>query len=89
MVFLSTNRFKEGPQYNNSLSTTLFPPTAYTPDMIREALNLLAELWLPGFEYKKAGVMLADISNEQDVQLSIMETQLSGRSSGKINAGSG
>lgn len=73
MVFLSTNRFKEGPQYNNSLSTTLFPPTAYTPDMIREALNLLAELWLPGFEYKKAGVMLADISNEQDVQLSIME----------------
>jgi hypothetical protein len=57
--------------------------------MIREALNLLAELWLPGFEYKKAGVMLADISNEQDVQLSIMETQLSGRSSGKINAGSG
>jgi DNA polymerase V len=73
MVFLSTNRFKEGPQYNNSLSTTLFPPTAYTPDMIREALKLLEELWLPGFEYKKAGVMLADIVSEKDVQLSFME----------------
>ncbi|MDD3282340.1 MAG: Y-family DNA polymerase [Candidatus Cloacimonetes bacterium] len=73
MVFLSTNRFKEGPQYNNSLSTTLFPPTAYTPLMIREALKLLSELYLPGFEYKKAGVMLADIIHERDVPLSFME----------------
>ena len=73
MVFLSTNRFKEGPQYNNSLSTTLFPPTAYTPDLIEKALNLLEELFLPGFEFKKAGVMLADIIPEKDVPLSFME----------------
>jgi DNA polymerase V len=74
MVFLSTNRFKEGPQYNNSLSTTLFPPTAYTPDMIKIALALLEELYLPGFEYKKAGVMLADIMAEGDVPLNFIET---------------
>lgn len=73
MVFLSTNRFKEGPQYNNSLSTTLFPPTAYTPDLIEKALDLLEELFLPGFEFKKAGVMLADIVSEEDVPLSFME----------------
>jgi DNA polymerase V len=73
MVFLYTNRFKEGPQYNNSLSTTLFPPTAFTPDLIRTALNLLDELYLPGFEYKKAGVMLADIIHENDVALSVMD----------------
>jgi len=73
MVFLSTNRFKEGPQYNNSLSTTLFPPTAYTPQMIRTALELLDDLFLPGFEYKKAGVMLADIISEEDVPLSFLE----------------
>jgi len=74
MVFLSTNRFKEGPQYNNSLSTTLFPPTAYTPDMIHAALALLEDLYLEGFEYKKAGVMLADIMAEDDVPLSFIET---------------
>ncbi|HQQ68026.1 MAG TPA: DUF4113 domain-containing protein, partial [Candidatus Cloacimonadota bacterium] len=74
MVFLCTNRFKEGPQYNNSISTTLFPPTAYTPDMIRVALKLLDELYLEGFEYKKAGVMLADIMHEDDVPLSFIET---------------
>jgi DNA polymerase V len=73
IVFLSTNRFKEGPQYNNSLSTTLFPPTAYTPDLIEKALNLLEELFLPGFEFKKAGVKLTDIIPEKDVPLSFME----------------
>lgn len=74
MVFLSTNRFKEGPQYNNSISTSLFPPTAYTPEMIQKAIELLRELWLPGFEYKKAGVMLTDIMAEGDVPLSFLET---------------
>jgi DNA polymerase V len=73
MVFLSTNRFKEGPQYNNSLSTTLFPPTAYTPELIRVAFTLLEELYLPGFEYKKAGVMFADIIAEADVPLNFIE----------------
>ena len=74
MVFLSTNRFKESPQYNNSISGSLFPPTAYTPDMIQQALELLRELWLPDFEYKKAGVMLTDIISEEDIPLSFLET---------------
>lgn len=74
MVFLSTNRFKEGPQYSNSLATTLFPPSAYTPELIRKALQLLDELYLPGFEYKKAGVMFADIIREEDVPLNFIET---------------
>ncbi|MCB5287925.1 MAG: Y-family DNA polymerase [Candidatus Cloacimonetes bacterium] len=73
MVFLSTNRFKEGPQYNNSISTSLFPPTAYTPELILQALELLRELWLPDFEYKKAGVMLSNIIAEEDVPLSFLE----------------
>jgi len=74
LAILATNRFKEGPQYNNSISTTLFPPTAYTPDLIKTALSLLEELYLPGFEYKKAGVMFADIISESDVPLNFMET---------------
>lgn len=74
LVFLNTNRFKEGPQYNNSAQTTLTPPTAFTPDLIRTALELLRDLYLPGFEYKKAGVMLSDIIPEEDVPLSLIET---------------
>lgn len=74
MVFLSTNRFKEGPQYNNSAQATLPTPTAFTPDLIRIGLELLRDLYLPGFEYKKAGVMLTDIMDEDDVPLSLIET---------------
>jgi len=73
-VFLNTNRFKEGPQYNNSACTTLVPHTAYTPELIKTALELLEEVWLPGFEYKKAGVMFADIIAEDDVPLNYLET---------------
>ncbi len=72
MVFLNTNRFKDGPQYNNAASTTLFPPTAYTPELISTALKLLDELFAPGFEFKKAGVMLTDIIQEEDVPLTFM-----------------
>ncbi len=74
MVFLNTNRFKDGPQYNNSASITFLPPTAYTPEMVKRGLELLSEIYLQGFEYKKAGVMLADIIAEEDVPLSIIET---------------
>jgi len=72
MVFLNTNRFKDGPQYNNAASTTLFPPTGYTPELIKTAMKLLDQLFLPGFEFKKAGVMLADIIKEEDVPLTFM-----------------
>lgn len=74
MVFLNTNRFKDGPQYNNSAQTTLPTPTAYTPDLIRNALELLRDIYLPGFEYKKAGVMFTDIMPESDVPLNLIET---------------
>jgi DNA polymerase V len=72
MVFLNTNRFKDGPQYNNAASTSLFPPTGYTPELIKTAMQLLDQLWLPGFEFKKAGVMLTDIIHEADVPLTFM-----------------
>jgi DNA polymerase V len=84
MIFLSTNCFKEGPQYNNSISCTLFPPTAYTAVMIQQGLELLRELWLPGFEYKKAGVMLTDIIAEEDVPLSFIETNYLDDKRGKL-----
>lgn len=72
-VFLNTNRFKEGPQYNSSRGSSLMPPSAYTPELIKLGLQLLDEVFLPGFEYKKAGVMLADIIREEDVPLSFLE----------------
>lgn len=74
MVFLSTNRFKDGPQYSNSKQMVLSPPSAYTPELIKHALELLEEIHLPGFEYKKAGVMFSEIVHKDDVPLSFLES---------------
>jgi len=74
MVFLATNRFKEGPQYNNALQIQLSPPSAHTPDLIKIALTMLHELHLPGFQYKKAGVMFSGLISEDDVPLNLLET---------------
>lgn len=74
MVFLATNRFKEGPQYSNSKQMVLSPPTAYTPELIKHAMELLEELHLPGFEYKKAGVMFSELVKSDDVPLNFLET---------------
>jgi len=64
-VFLSTNRFKpDTPQYSNSLLMVLPEPTASTPTLIKRSLHGLEKIYRPGFEYKKAGVMLAEIMPE-------------------------
>lgn len=62
MVFVHTNRFrKDHLQYSSSLQTGLVYPTDYTPLLIRRAHELLEKIYKPGFEYKKAGVMLSGI----------------------------
>ena len=73
-VFLKTNKYKDGPQYNNSMGTYLPEPTSYTPDFIRTAHTLLENLYKPGYRYKKAGVMLADICPDNKIQLNLFYT---------------
>lgn len=70
-VFISTNRFKETPQYNNNASFKFTNPTAYTPDFIEVALKILRRIYRRGFLYKKAGVMITDISSEENVPYDI------------------
>lgn len=71
IVFIATNRFKDEPQYGNSVSITLPTATSYTPDIIRYALKGLARIYKPGFKYKKAGIMLTDIIDENDLQFDL------------------
>lgn len=71
-VFIQTNRFKpDEPQYSNGLSYTLPSPTAYTPDLIFYAEELLKKIYKPGYKYKKAGFMLSGIMPEDNVQRSL------------------
>jgi DNA polymerase V len=60
-VYLMTNRFKEG-FYANSAGKYLSPPTAYTPDLILAAQQLLKSIFRSGCGYKKAGVILSHLT---------------------------
>jgi len=63
-VFVETNRFKDVKQYANSYSIELPVPTSDTMELVRFAVRIVAMLFVDGIEYKKAGVLLNDLSSE-------------------------
>lgn len=68
MVFAHSNPFREqDTQYSASRLVPLVMPTQDTRKLSAAALAGLAELFVPGIRYKKAGVMLSDLV-DQDVQ---------------------
>ncbi len=70
-VFVTTRHFGPGPHYERSISARLVQPTAFTPDLVRSAKELLARIWRPGFRYKKAGVTLLDLAPERPEQANL------------------
>jgi len=62
-VFVTTNPFNPNqPQYAKSMTATLPRPSAHTPTLLKAAVRSLEQIYRAGFQYKKAGVMLTDIS---------------------------
>ena len=62
-VFVRTNGFdKEAPQYANSFNIDLPFPTAFTPELISQAIRGLHAIYEKGFQYKKVGVVLSKIT---------------------------
>lgn len=62
-VFLQTNRFrKDLPQYNPSLAVPLPYPTNDSLEVNRWVAYLCERMFKPGYQYKKAGIMLSEIS---------------------------
>ena len=62
-VFLHTNRFRQDqPQYNPCVTVPLPQPTNDSLMINRWADHLVGRMFKPGYAYKKAGVMLGDIS---------------------------
>ncbi len=70
-VWVETNRFKDIPQYSNTITCSLPEPTAYTPILIRYALHLLKRIYRDGYGYKKAGIALMDVVPATTVQLNL------------------
>lgn len=71
-VFVMTNRFQVG-YYYSSTGVTLYDRTNYTPELINPALKCLEKLFRPGLEYKKAGIMVTDLSLVGEAPFSLFE----------------
>lgn len=74
-VFVCTNRFRnDAPQHTESATTYFITPTDSTIEIVKAAVELLSKIYRSGFGYKKAGVMLTDISSGNMVQGELFDT---------------
>ncbi len=79
-VCLTTNEFKEGPQYSNALTLTLPIVTDSTADLIRCALQGIRAIYRDGYRYKKAGVLLTGLVPAGQTQADLFDDQDRGKS---------
>lgn len=69
LVFAMTNRHRtDKPQQFANRLVTLPAPTDSTLELSHIATSVIAELIKPGYDYKKAGVVLSDIKPKDNVQ---------------------
>jgi len=68
MVFVHTNYFrKDLPQYKRNIVME-FSATQNTIALIKQAKDALRKIYKPGYDYKKAGVILMDFQQENALQ---------------------
>lgn len=70
-AFIHTNPFKELPQYYGEGRVNFTSGTADTMKIIRGAQEILDEIYRPGFDYKKAGVLLTHIIPKAENQMDL------------------
>jgi DNA polymerase V len=84
-AFILTNRFREdGPQYNGALTLPLAEPTDDTRVFTGAALRALDSIYRPGFQYKKAGVLLSLIGEKSHRQPSLFDDAPSAEKSARL-----
>lgn len=66
-VFVSTGPHARR-RYGTSTGTRLPAPTNFAPDLARAADELLARIYRPSYDYKQAGVLLAELGDEAPPQ---------------------
>ena len=62
-VFISTSRFDAEKFYANGRETTFIRPVSLDADLMSSAEKMLKEIFIPGYKYKKCGVILSNFSD--------------------------
>ena len=74
-VFIETNRYGKSLHYAPSRSEALSPATNNTRHVVRAALTALKHIYREGLAYKRAGVMLLDLVEAGQAQVSLFDAQ--------------
>lgn len=73
-VFIMTDRFKTDlKQYSNSFTITLPNPSNSSIDLSKAATRALEKIYLPYFQYKKAGVMVTEFVPDTERMTSLFD----------------
>ena len=79
-VFVRTNRFNPGERhYSGAVTLQLAPLTNLTPDVQAVAFRALDSLYRDGYRYKKAGVLLSDLSPERSASQPLWDEEKQAR----------
>ncbi|WP_072143621.1 Y-family DNA polymerase [Pseudanabaena sp. 'Roaring Creek'] len=79
-AFLTTNRFKSiEPQYSNSATITLPTATNSTRHFIQYAKLCISAIFKDGYNYKKCGVSINELSSVNTVQLDLLSVAVNHR----------
>lgn len=70
-VYITTNWFKDEPQYSNQATITLPEASSYTPELVTYAHQALESIYKDQYSYKKAMVILSDIRDTRAQQKNI------------------
>lgn len=70
-AYLTTNRFKDEPQYARSATMRLSVPTNFTPDIVKAASSVIRDIFRPEYRYKKTGIILSGIVPEDCRQIDL------------------
>jgi len=75
-VFITTDPFDtSAPQHSASASTIFMSPTADSRAVVTAAVRIMERIWRDGYAWRKAGVLLLDLSSAQDVQPNLFTAQ--------------
>lgn len=73
-VFIQTNHFREDlSQYDPWYSINLDVPASSTREIVSAALQVLKSIYRPGYKYKRAGVIVMDIVDNDDIQTTLFD----------------
>ncbi len=76
-VFLRTNRFREDkPQYKDSYIACLSSPSDSTLEVMRYCDFALKQIFTDGVEYKRAGVILYDLTSKSELSKGLFSEEL-------------